>query len=41
MFTVISVFQDSMKRGWNKSGGLENFSEINKLEDDYSVLRSI
>ena len=29
MFTIISFFPKSM-RGWDKSGGLENFSKINK-----------
>ena len=36
-FTIIPYFQN-----WNKSGGLENFSKINKRGggDDYSVLES-
>ena len=41
MFTIISFFQKLIKGGWNKSGGLENFSKINKRGgDDYSVLES-
>ena len=36
------IFPKTNKRGgWNKSGGLENFSKINKRGgDDYSVLES-
>ena len=36
------IFPKINKRGgWNKSGGLENFSKINKRGgDDYSVLES-
>ena len=42
MLTIISFFQKLIKGGWNKSGGLENFSKINKRGgDDYSVLESI
>ena len=42
MFTIISFFQKLIKGGgWNKSGGLENISKINKRGgDDYSVLES-
>ena len=42
MFTIISFFQKLIKGGGlNKSGGLENFSNINKREgDNYSVLES-
>ena len=37
------IFPKINKRGgWNKSGGLENFSKINKRGgEDYSVLESI
>ena len=43
MFTIISFFQKLIKGGRNKSGGLENFSKINKRGggDDYSVLESM
>ena len=42
MFTIISSFQKLIKGRWNKSGGLENFSQISKLGGgDYSVLESI
>ena len=30
MLTIISFFQKLIKGGWNKGGGLENFSKINK-----------
>ena len=42
MFTIISFFQKLIK-GWvgiRAGGGLENFSKINNLGDDYSVLES-
>ena len=33
MFTIISLLQKLIKKGgWNKRGGLENFSKINKRE---------
>ena len=33
--------KNNTRGGWNKSGGLENFSKINKRGgDDYSVLES-
>ena len=45
MSNIISFFQKLIKEGgWIKSGGLENFSKINKRgggDDDYSVLESI
>ena len=44
MLTMISFFPKIDKKGgggWNKSGGLENFSNINKRGGgDYSVLES-
>ena len=35
MFTIISCFQKSIKGGWNKSGGLENFQKSISGGDDY------
>ena len=41
MSDIISFFQKLIKGGWNKSGGLDNFSKINKRGgDDYLVLES-
>ena len=41
MSNIISFFQKLIKgECWNKSGGLENFSKIDKRGGDYLVLES-